>query len=120
MDLHSGNLRNWWSNATLSSFRERARCLVEQYDSFVSAEVNETVNGEATQAENIADVMGYDLAYQAYRLWMEERGDDDERTLPGLHFTPSQMFWISRGRSYCRKMTEESQRSLLLTGRVDN
>ena len=30
----SGKLRNWWNNATVSRFQERAACLVEQYSNY--------------------------------------------------------------------------------------
>ena len=64
---HEGSLRNWWSDSTLSSFQKRAQCVVEQYGNFTSREVGQPVNGLATLGENIADIMGYDVAYQAYR-----------------------------------------------------
>ncbi len=46
----------------------------------------------ATQGENIADIVGYHLAYKGYELWLEQNGGQ-EPSLPGLPFTNRQMFW---------------------------
>ena len=29
-----GNLRQWWNNRTIKAFRDRTKCIVEQYDSY--------------------------------------------------------------------------------------
>ncbi len=113
-----GTLRNWWSNETLAQFKDRAKCVIDQYGGFVSSQVNKTLNGVATQGENIADIMGYHLAYQGYELWMEENGVEPQ--LPGLPFSPRQMFWIARGRSYCRKSTDDALENRILTGQQIN
>ena len=50
-----GNLRNWWANETKKSFREKAQCLIDQYDGFTEPLTNLKLSGIATQNENIAD-----------------------------------------------------------------
>ncbi len=56
----------------------------------------------------------FDLYPCTTELWMQEHGT--EPGLPGLPFTPRQMFWISRARSYCSKTTDEALRNQILTG----
>jgi Peptidase family M13 len=48
-------MRNWWANETKESFREKAQCLIDQYESFTEPLTNLKLSGKATQGENIAD-----------------------------------------------------------------
>jgi membrane metallo-endopeptidase-like protein 1 len=57
------------------------------------------LNGINTQGENIADNGGIKQAYLAYKKWVNKH--QPERTLPGLPYTPEQMFWISAGNTWC-------------------
>lgn len=54
-------------------------------------------------AENISDNEGVRTAYLAYRAWTREHGAEEK--LPGLDYTPEQMFWISAANSWCAKYT---------------
>ena len=38
-----GNLPQWWSHDVIEAFKERAQCMIDQYDSYVVQEVNMTV-----------------------------------------------------------------------------
>lgn len=60
-----GNLRDWWTPEDGKRFKERSEALVKQYGAYVA--VGDTkVNGELTQGENIADLGGLNIAYQAW------------------------------------------------------
>lgn len=59
------------------------------------------LNGVNTQGENIADNGGVKESYRAYRQWAEKNGPEPK--LPGLDYTPEQMFWISAGQTWCAK-----------------
>lgn len=62
----AGNLRNWWTTADADSFNLRVDQLVTQYDAyFPIAGVH--VNGRRTVGENMSDLGGLAVAYQAYR-----------------------------------------------------
>lgn len=59
------------------------------------------LNGINTQGENIADNGGVKESYIAYRRWAEKHGP--EAKLPGLDYTPEQMFWVAAGQTWCAK-----------------
>ncbi|MEO8863074.1 MAG: M13 family metallopeptidase [Candidatus Saccharimonadales bacterium] len=82
-----GNLRDWWSLEDRTNFEGRAQSFVDYY-SMQSAD-GLPVNGELTQGENIADVAGVMIAYDAYQA-SQARADADD-SLDGL--TPEQRFF---------------------------
>lgn len=57
------------------------------------------MNGINTQGENIADNGGIKESYLAYQRWTEE--NEPEQRLPGLDYSPQQMFWISAAQTWC-------------------
>lgn len=59
------------------------------------------LNGINTQGENIADNGGVKESYIAYHRWVKKNGQ--EQKLPGLDYSPQQMFWISAGQTWCAK-----------------
>lgn len=62
-----GNLMQWWNNATIKAFRERAQCIVNQYSRYKLQEVNLYINGRMTQGENIADNGGLKQAFRVIK-----------------------------------------------------
>lgn len=47
-------MKQWWNNATIRNFRERAQCIIDQYSKYRIDEVGMFMNGRMTQGENIA------------------------------------------------------------------
>jgi putative endopeptidase len=68
-----GNLRQWWTEKDRAEFERRAEGLVQQYSEFEPIEGN-FVNGELTLGENIGDLGGLSVAYEAYRLSLDGEG----------------------------------------------
>lgn len=68
-----GNMMQWWNNATIREFRERAQCFIEQYNRYKLDEVDQFVNGRMTQGENIADNGGLKQSYRVRKLWLFNR-----------------------------------------------
>ncbi len=62
-----GALREWWTAADAAEFEKRAQKLVEQYNA-ASPLPGLHVNGQLTLGENIGDLGGVSIAYEAYRI----------------------------------------------------
>ena len=72
-----GVLRDWWTDADREAFNERTKVLVDQYAALEPAETpGSFVNGELTLGENIGDLGGLGIAYQAYQLHLAEVGQE--------------------------------------------
>ncbi|RXG71041.1 Membrane metallo-endopeptidase-like 1 [Armadillidium vulgare] len=75
---------------------------------------DDRVNGVNTQGENIADNGGIKEAYMAYNQWVSDNGR--EPFLPGINYTPNQLFWISAAHVWCSKYRPETMKLRLITG----
>lgn len=65
-----GNLRNWWTDADRERFEAQTQVLIEQYNAF-EALPGQYVNGAFTIGENIGDIGGLSIAYDAWQLALE-------------------------------------------------
>lgn len=99
-----GVLRNWWTDFSREHFHERTEALVAQYDEFSPVE-GEHVNGQLTLGENIGDLGGLTIAYQAYHAYLTDHGGDAP-VLDGL--TGDQRFFMSWAQVWRSKQTEDS------------
>lgn len=86
-----GNLNNWWSEEDSREFEARAKKLIDQYSAY-EALPGVRVNGRLTLGENIADLGGASIAYEALQRALNR--DPSKRTSIG-GFTPEQRFFIS-------------------------
>jgi putative endopeptidase len=62
-----GNLRDWWTEEDAQAFTSRADNLVAQYNQF-EVLPEKFLNGAFTLGENIGDLSGLAVAYQAYQM----------------------------------------------------
>jgi putative endopeptidase len=96
-----GNLNDWWTAEDTAEFGRRAKLVVDGYNRF-EALPGIFVNGELTLGENLADLGGLSIAYEA----LERRLAKDpsrRRTIDG--WTPEQRFflaWAQAWRQNCR------------------
>jgi putative endopeptidase len=86
-----GNLNDWWTEADAKAFEARAQLVVEEYDGFeVLPGVH--VNGKLTLGENLADLGGVHIAYDALQRKLA-KDLAKRQTIDG--FSPEQRFFIS-------------------------
>jgi len=106
-----GRLRNWWSAESRARFEQRGAVLVSQYDAYSPIE-GMHVNGKLTLGENIGDLGGLSIAYDAYRLYVAGKQNGRETSING--FTGDQMFFIGWAQMWRSISTPEEARSRLL------
>lgn len=98
-----GNLQEWWTAKDRQKFEVLANQLVEQFNQFeVAPKV--FVNGRFTLGENIADLGGLSIAYDALKLYEKEKG----KTPLLENLTSDQRFFMSWTRSWRNKATVQS------------
>lgn len=83
-----GNMKRWWQPADRKRFDAKAAVLVKQFNGF-SVEKGVPVNGKLTLGENIADLGGAVIAYDAYQERLKKTGRKD---IDG--YTPEQRFFL--------------------------
>jgi putative endopeptidase len=65
-----GVMRNWWTKADLTEFKNRTEKLVEQYNAFKPFD-DLSINGEYTLGENIGDLSGISISLLAYKMSLD-------------------------------------------------
>lgn len=83
-----GNRKTWWTPADRAKFEEKAKLVVKQFNQYQVAD-GVKVNGQLTLGENIADLGGISIAYDAYQLRLTRTGRKD---IDGL--TPEERFFL--------------------------
>src|SRR5690606_19862573 len=61
-----GYLRNWWTVEDAAQFGQRTKIVKEQFDNYTVLD-GIAVNGDLTLGENIADLGGVTIAYEAFK-----------------------------------------------------
>ncbi len=84
-----GNLRDWWSKQDRERFNARTAKLVQQFNDYVPID-DLHINGLLTLGENIADLGGVEVAWDAFKLTAEGAGNEARDG-----FTPAQRFFLS-------------------------
>jgi putative endopeptidase len=100
-----GNLKDWWTPEDKSKFKAKVQVVVDQYNKYVVLK-DLHVNGALTQGENLADIGGLAIAYQAFKN--TPQGKADTGKIDG--FTPDQRFFLSFGQVWRIKDRDETMR----------
>jgi putative endopeptidase len=85
----AGNLSEWWTPEDAKAFDERAQKMVDQYNAY-EALPGLNVKGPLTLGENIADLGGVSIAYEALQRSLKGK---ERKLIDG--FTPEQRFFLS-------------------------
>jgi len=97
-----GNLNNWWTEEDSKRFKEASQKLIDRYASFiVIGDLH--ANGDNTIGENIADLGGLNIAYQAYQNSLE--GKATPAPIDGQ--TDKQRFCLAYSRIWATNVREE-------------
>lgn len=96
-----GDARSWWSPETLLNYEDRLQCLARQ---FASLPERNALNTSRSKEETLGYIMGVKIAYDSYERFIDDHGK--ESNLPGIDFTPEQLFWVSVAAPYCTRYSE--------------
>ena len=104
-----GNLKVWWTPEDAAKFKAKTQSVASQYDKYTVLD-NLHVNGNLTLGENLADIGGVAIAYQAFKN--TPQGKSDEK-IDG--FTADQRFFLSYAQVWQIKMRDEASRMRIST-----
>lgn len=104
-----GNLNDWWTSEDAEKFQARAKVLIDQFNSYEPLS-GAHVNGELTLGENIADLGGISVAYEALQRSLKGK---ERKSIDG--FTPEQRFFLSWAQQWRTNMRDDALRRLLNT-----
>ena len=106
----NGRLTDWWTAEDVKRFEVYATQLADQYSQYEPLP-GAKINGRLALGENIADLAGMLVAYDAYKLSL---GGKEAPVLEG--FTGDQRFFLSHAQIWRQKYRENAMRQQLVTG----
>jgi putative endopeptidase len=104
-----GNLKDWWTEADKAKFKTLTDAVVKQYNEYTVLDTMH-VNGELTQGENIADLGGVTIAYEAFKRTPQFMAN---KTIDG--FSPVQRFFMSWAQVWRANTTPEEMATRIAT-----
>ena len=104
-----GNMEDWWTKQDEEKFDKRAKKIVEQFDAYNPIDTLH-INGKLTEGENIADLGGINISFDAFKDTKEYK---EGKKIDG--FTPAQRFFLSFANVWKNKTREQTQMIRLKT-----
>jgi putative endopeptidase len=104
-----GNLDNWWTKADRKQFDARTKKLVDQFNAYAPLKDHPKlhVNGKLTLGENIADLGGLNIAYDALQTALKNHPEEAGEKING--YTQDQRFFLSWARVWRGNIREKAQ-----------
>jgi len=104
-----GNLNNWWTAEDLAKFKVKTKLIVAQFNKYEVVD-GKFVNGDATQGENIADLGGTVMGYEAFK---KTKQYTTNQKISGL--TPDQRFFLAYGYAWMVNSNKEALAQQVMT-----
>ena len=98
----TGKLADWWTPADVAAFEAAGKALVAQYDAY-EVLPGEKLDGTFTLGENIGDLAGLTIAYDAYK---KSLGGKEAPVIDGL--TGDQRFFLGWAQVWRRNYREQN------------
>jgi putative endopeptidase len=102
-----GNLSEWWTKEDVDRFKQQTGKVVAQYGAY-DVLPGTKLNGELTLGENMADLAGLTIAYDAYRMSL---GGREAPVIDG--FTGDQRFFLGFAQVWRSKYREDYLRQIV-------
>lgn len=103
-----GNLNDWWTKPDADNFKEKADAVINQYNAYTVLDTI-PVNGKLTLGENLADLGGLNIAYEAFKK--TKQGKANEKI---DDFTPDQRFFLSWAQVWRMNIRPETAAQLII------
>ncbi|MCL6618813.1 MAG: peptidase [Thermomonas hydrothermalis] len=107
-----GNFNNWWTKADRDGFNTRTAKLVKQFDDYVAID-GLHVKGALTLGENIADLGGLNVAWDAYQNALKAAGKRGDEKIDG--YPSDQRFFFNWATVWRRNFTPDELKVRLNT-----
>ena len=98
----TGKLADWWTPADVAAFEAAGKALIAQYDAY-EVLPGEKLDGTFTLGENIGDLAGLTIAYDAYK---KSLGGKEAPVIDGL--TGDQRFFLGWAQVWRRNYREQN------------
>ena len=105
----TGKLADWWTESDVKAFEAASKKLIVQYDAY-KIFPDAAVKGEFTLGENIGDLAGVTIAYDAYRTSLNGK---EPPVIDG--YTGDQRFFLGWAQVWRRSYREANLRQRLIT-----
>ena len=105
----NGNLKDWWQKQDEEKFKARADEVAKQFDAYTVLDTLH-INGKLTLGENLADLGGLNIAYEAFTKTKEFK---EGKKIDG--FTPQQRFFLSWAQVWRSNTRPETEAQLIKT-----
>ena len=102
-----GNMQNWWTAQDSEKFKAKTGSVINQYNAYTVFD-SLHVKGDLTLGENIADIGGLSIAYDAFKMTRQGQGAEK---IDG--FTPDQRFFLGFAQVWRLKNRDETMRMRL-------
>ncbi|PZP32446.1 MAG: M13 family peptidase [Roseateles depolymerans] len=99
-----GNLKDWWTKKDAKEFEHRAACVADQYATYPVVD-DIKINSKLTLGEDLADLGGLVLAWEAWKAHMVGKTAESRDGL-----TPEQRFFVGFAQWDCNEVRPEMAR----------
>ncbi len=97
-----GNLSDWWTAEDKAKFEEKTKKIVEQFDGYEVID-GLHINGKNTQGENIADLGGLVMGYEAFK-----KTDQYKNNVVIGGFTPDKRYFLGHAQAWMVRYRDEA------------
>ena len=104
-----GNLRDWWTKEDMEKFNTRTKLMVDQFNAYTVLD-SMHINGKASLGENIADLAGVILGYQAF-----QKTEQAKKGLKIDGYTPDQRYFMAYALSWLGHQRDERLARQIMT-----
>lgn len=104
-----GNLNNWWTAQDYEKFKAKTKRIVEQFNKYEVVD-GKFINGDATQGENIADLGGVVMGYEAFKKTNQFKNNEK---ISGL--TPNERYFLAYGYAWMVNSNKEALANQVMT-----